>query len=394
MKKVIILLVALVSINVATAQWVTQNSGTTKNLNSVHFTNIETGYVVGDSGTILKTIDGGLTWIQKNSSVYENLKSVYFPDASTGFAVGENGTILKTSDGGDNWTPKTSGTTYRLNSVYFTDIDNGFAVGLNIMGGGGKILKSIDAGENWSIVTDTEYSLFSIHFPDHITGYISGSSGIYKTHNGGNSWITVLEGTTYLHSVFFINADTGWAVGGNWGEGIIYKTTNGGTDWNLQNNVTWWGLHSVFFVDANNGYAVGPEILKSINGGVDWTNQLTPIFLYSAWFQDSNSGFAVGEGGTILKTTNGGTTGINESRTVANSLIIFPNPAKNKITISSSAITGNTQLSIFNVNGEKVLERQLTNNETQIDISVLPRGVYFVRVQNEKMVEVRKMIKQ
>ncbi len=74
--------------------------------------------------------------------------------------------------------------------------------------------------------------------------------------------------------------------------------------------------------------------------------------------------------------------------------LIVPNPAKDKITISSPAITGNTQLSIFNVNGEKVMERQLTDNETQLDISALPRGVYFVRLQNEKMVEVGKMVKE
>ncbi len=40
------------------------------------------------------------------------------------------------------------------------------------------------------------------------------------------------------------------------------------------------------------------------------------------------------------------------------------------------------------------MERQLTDTETQIDISALPRGVYFVRLQNEKMVEVGKMVKE
>jgi hypothetical protein len=75
-------------------------------------------------------------------------------------------------------------------------------------------------------------------------------------------------------------------------------------------------------------------------------------------------------------------------------ITIIPNPSKDKITISSSAITGITQLSIFNVSGEKVMERKLTDNETQIDISALPRGVYFVKLQNEKMVEVGKMVKE
>jgi N-acetylneuraminic acid mutarotase len=77
-----------------------------------------------------------------------------------------------------------------------------------------------------------------------------------------------------------------------------------------------------------------------------------------------------------------------------NGISIIPNPSNNKITISSPAITGNTLLSIFNVSGKKVIEKQLTDNETQIDISALPRGVYFVRLQNENMVEIGKIVKE
>jgi hypothetical protein len=83
-----------------------------------------------------------------------------------------------------------------------------------------------------------------------------------------------------------------------------------------------------------------------------------------------------------------------EEITAQSGITIIPNPSNNKITISSPSLTGIAQLSIFNVNGEKVIEGQLTDNETQIDISALPRGIYFVRLQNEKMVEVGKMVKE
>ncbi|MBP6978428.1 MAG: T9SS type A sorting domain-containing protein [Bacteroidales bacterium] len=59
MKKLIMLLIALVGMSSAMAQWVPQNSGTTNNLNSIYFTNGNTGYAVGDFGTILKTTNGG-----------------------------------------------------------------------------------------------------------------------------------------------------------------------------------------------------------------------------------------------------------------------------------------------------------------------------------------------
>ena len=56
------------------------------------------------NGTILKTIDGGTTWTTLSSGTTNDLNSVYFTDANTGYAVGDTGTILKTIDGGTTWT--------------------------------------------------------------------------------------------------------------------------------------------------------------------------------------------------------------------------------------------------------------------------------------------------
>jgi len=75
-------------------------------------------------------------------------------------------------------------------------------------------------------------------------------------------------------------------------------------------------------------------------------------------------------------------------------LSVYPIPATDKLIISTLALENNTLLSIFNVNGEKLIERQLQENETQIIISALPSGVYFLRLQSEKLVEEGIMIKE
>ena len=59
MKKLYILIITIFTINIANAQWTALTSGTTNNLNSVFFTDANTGYAVGDYGTILKTTNGG-----------------------------------------------------------------------------------------------------------------------------------------------------------------------------------------------------------------------------------------------------------------------------------------------------------------------------------------------
>src|ERR1035438_9811671 len=82
----------------AFAQWTPLMSGTTNSLNSVYFINTNTGYVAGDSGTILKTINGGISWSKLSSGTMKHLASVYFTSDNTGVVVGDSGTLLKTSD--------------------------------------------------------------------------------------------------------------------------------------------------------------------------------------------------------------------------------------------------------------------------------------------------------
>ena len=73
--------------------WNPQTSNTTATLRSVYFINNDTGYTVGNSGTILKTTDGGYNWISQTSNTTYDLLSVYFINADTGFTVGNHQTI-------------------------------------------------------------------------------------------------------------------------------------------------------------------------------------------------------------------------------------------------------------------------------------------------------------
>ena len=71
------------------------------------FHSSDTGYVVGgepsmggQTGIILKTIDGGANWVSQPTPVNTVFTSVHFPVADTGYVVGWYGTILKTTNGG------------------------------------------------------------------------------------------------------------------------------------------------------------------------------------------------------------------------------------------------------------------------------------------------------
>ena len=100
MKKLFLLMCLSLSSVFAFSQWTSQTSGTTEYLQSVYFTDADTGYTVGSNGTILKTSNGGTNWTAQTSGTTNFLSSVYFTDPNTGYVVGSSGTILKTNNGG------------------------------------------------------------------------------------------------------------------------------------------------------------------------------------------------------------------------------------------------------------------------------------------------------
>jgi hypothetical protein len=84
--------------------------------------------------------------------------------------------------------------------------------------------------------------------------------------------------------------------------------------------------------------------------------------------------------------------GINEPQ--ESNLWFYPNPATDKITVESPKEVKGTNLAIVNIEGQQIITCQITEPKTQIDISNLPSGVYFVRLTCERTVSVGKFVKQ
>jgi photosystem II stability/assembly factor-like uncharacterized protein len=57
-------------------------------------------YVCGDGGVLFKSTNGGDTWNSFTGLTSRSLKAIFFFDVNHGFAVGDSGTILHTDNGG------------------------------------------------------------------------------------------------------------------------------------------------------------------------------------------------------------------------------------------------------------------------------------------------------
>jgi photosystem II stability/assembly factor-like uncharacterized protein len=65
-------------------------------------------WIVGRSGTILRTTDGGGHWLKVRSPVADDLSAVFAVDALEAAVSAPKGKGYKTLDGGGTWSPQAS----------------------------------------------------------------------------------------------------------------------------------------------------------------------------------------------------------------------------------------------------------------------------------------------
>jgi photosystem II stability/assembly factor-like uncharacterized protein len=127
--------------------WEKRDVGTEKTLFGLSFSTPEKGWVVGIDGLILRTRDGGRTWdVQRGSERAENLDELGFMETiknpgfydvrvmgQYGVVVGDTGSVLTTTDGGDSWTRYALPEKQRLVWMRGASLagEHGFVVGAN-----------------------------------------------------------------------------------------------------------------------------------------------------------------------------------------------------------------------------------------------------------------------
>ena len=141
----------------------------------------------------------------------------------------------------------------------------------------------------WEILNEgTKGGFNTIDFVNENVGWIAGDKGTLKnTQDGGENWnaITINEEWN-ISTIDFITESIGWLIGNDEDYSFIMKSIDGGNNWTIQKQIE-FALNAIYAVDENNAY-VGcgdGKILKTTNGGVEWSNiQLNSQYdFYSIW---------------------------------------------------------------------------------------------------------------
>lgn len=299
------------------------------------------------AGLVIYQSAENLGWEWQNPLPAGNrLWDVDFVDANHGWMVGEHGTILRTIDGGRSWKFLDAGvkvesggwlTEVHFRQVRFFDIMNGVIGGYIILGtddaaGEQIILRTTDGGETWKITFRfrnlSANRWLDMFFLDSNHGWLFvDSHGTFGTFDGGFTWTKVGNvpppfstggGATViptgLFRLFFTTPDTGW---GALQSETVYYTTDGGKNW-IRKIVPGLGLtNDIFFIDKQTGWMVDEigQIFQTTDAGINWKLQqsLGPAFyLHRIRFVNRLAGFLsayqIGrpDQGIIFKTNDGG----------------------------------------------------------------------------------------
>ena len=282
---------------VACAQeWVPVTSGTTANLRGVSV-NGQTVWVSGDKGTVLKTIDGGMTWrsVAPPGVADLDFRDIEAIDDRTAFLMGAGegpkSRIYKTTDGGASWMLLATNLEPKgfWDCMSFWDPTHGIIVGdpmesrftvlttsdgmtwQTLKGpsankdegafaasgtcvftrgtreawfgtggvGGGRVFHTADAGQTWSVAKTTirhdseSAGIFSLAFSDALHGVAVGGDYMTPDESAGNVAVTQDGGKTWV-------SPKGPAPGG-YRSAVVDGTTTGpsGTDVSTDGGQTW-----------------------------------------------------------------------------------------------------------------------------------------------------------
>lgn len=233
-------------------------------------------YLAGGAlaGIIKKSTDGGQSFTQLTIPACKPIRSIYFIDGQTGFAGDTLGNLLKTSNAGANWTLLSTSQTKPIQAISFINDMLGYiAVGTR------NVLKTTDGGLNWSTYEFPVDLVFrKLQMFSGGSGFVCDENSIYKTGDGGQSWIKVIIpaiGNKFLAAAF-PDANNGVFAGNN-----IYRLDNTGVpavyfDTPLRNSSYGANLITMSWFSSN----LAPTRLTlflSSNNGQTWEQLLSNL---------------------------------------------------------------------------------------------------------------------
>lgn len=191
------------------------------------------------------TLNGGQSWTKKPLNVFP--KDIFFLSTSTGFLASPSG-LYKTTDTGNTWNKINSQSAH---TIFFLDNLHGFIYSSPM------VYKTDDAGNRWQpvgeiAVSGNDENWYLFQFLDNKNGMLLGGNTFATTTDGGVTW-NKKQFDDKIHDMHFFSKDVGYLMTRK----EIFKTTDGGASWVRSCKVVKAMLWEFYFLNVNTGWAVG-----------------------------------------------------------------------------------------------------------------------------------------
>lgn len=366
------------------AQWFDIEVNVSSNLNSICILSENSGWIVGDNGTILYKIDE--KWIEYPKITDADLYAVVFNNKSDGWVVGQNGTILHYN--GRKWEKVESPTEETLYSISFVNPAQGLAVGNRntILLYENEFWSKVDKspmGNFYAVSTKDDFSMIG-------GGLENRSVPLLSIRNNAVNDISKSLDQVYvfIKGLTVIDRKNVWAVGM---PGSIFHFD--GYNWEkIETYERIPSLNCIYFPNELEGIAVGYDgtILTFDENRWQRENVPTRVTLNGVSASEVNY-YAVGNNGTVLTMKRLAskdviTQKIDPAHTNIKS---YPNPASEILNIQIADKEWNIEsiLSITDSRGNIILKEKITSSEInevyRINTSNFRDGLYLIKIMTD-----------
>ena len=393
--------------------WEQRNNGLTSlNINSLSFADTLILAATNNNGVFISN-DNGLNWTSTNSGINDTCIQTIACYRDNFYAGTKNHGIFKSTDNGENWIQLNNGLS-DTNILYL------YTCGVNVFAGtlGGGFYMSPDNGTTWS-----KYNAALLNY--NVKSIMENGSDIFIGTQRGGLWKrslyeipltlsfkdikvaprAICEGSSCNIQVDVIGGSPPynflWSNGMQTSSIIVEPLTTTTytltvSDSNLESITEEVTVTVKPKPETPVIYQIGDTLISSSPDGNLWIlNNQTIVYTDSNVFIPYYNGYysvVVVKNGCVSDTSNVIYLGIDNLLS-NESISIYPNPSNGKITVEILHPIKESDLKIFNIDGQEIIEKQIMEGKTEIDIKKLTNGVYFVKLTTDKFVGVIKIIK-